>query len=132
MNKLFPILLSTLLFVQSAFINFDDFIQLDELVEHYQFHLKAYGDNFIVFFSKHYGELKEQHDTNDRHEKEQHEQLPFNHNACGHSAASFVLGFQEVDSLLPSFKKFQSSNFYYLDFESSFERPKVFQPPKQS
>jgi len=132
MNKLFPILLSTLLFIQSAFINFDDFIQLDELVEHYQFHSIAYGDNFFVFFSKHYGELKEQHDTNDRHEKKQHEQLPFNHQTFTHSAASFVLGFYEVDALIVFLKKIKSSNFHYLDFASSFEKPKVFQPPKQA
>lgn len=132
MNKLLSLLFATLLFVQSAFINFDDFVQLNELVEHFQFHSNVYGDTIFVFFSKHYGELKENHDKNDSHEKQQHEQLPFNHHSCSHSGNMFVLDFQELESILPIADKQNNINFHYQDFYSSFEKQQVFQPPKQA
>ncbi len=130
MNKLFSIILATLFFVQSTFINFDDLVQLNELVEHFQFHSKAYGDNLAVFFSKHYGELKEKHDKNESNEKQQHEQLPFNHHSCTHSLNVYVLDFHELTSILPISEKQNSTNFYYKDFNSFFEKQQVFQPPK--
>jgi hypothetical protein len=116
--------------MQSALINFDDLAQLNELVEHFQFHSEAYGDNLVVFFSKHYGELKDKHEKNDSHEKHQHEQLPFNHHSCAHSLNVFILDFHESVSLLPIVEKQNTTNFHYKDFYSSFEKQQVFQPPK--
>ncbi len=52
-------------------------MQLDELIEHAQFHKQEYGDTFFVFPSKHYGELKAEHSKNHQEEQKDHEQLPF-------------------------------------------------------
>ncbi len=63
--------------IQSFGLCFDDMVQIDEFIEHAQFHSEAYGDNVIVFISKHYGELKADHEKDHQEEKEDHEKLPF-------------------------------------------------------
>ena len=62
MIKLFSISLSFLILLQSFGISFNDLSQIDEFIEHAQFHSEQYGDNVFVFISKHYGELKTDHD----------------------------------------------------------------------
>jgi len=131
MIKISAILLSSFLFVQSALINFDDFVQLEDLVGHFQFHSKTFGDNLFEFFSKHYGDLRERHENDKQHEKKQHEKLPFNHDSFAHSSSDFVLEYQEFTTLLPVAGNQQNSKFYYTDFHSSFEKQKIFQPPRK-
>jgi len=50
MSKLFAILLSFLILTQSLRIDYDDIIQMDELIEHAQFHKAEYGDNFLSIY----------------------------------------------------------------------------------
>ena len=69
MNKIVTIGISLLILLQGANVHFKDLVELGELMEHYQFHNEEYGDNFIVFFSKHYRELKASH--SDKHQEEQ-------------------------------------------------------------
>ena len=61
--------------MQSIGIHLSDLVQLDEFIEHAQFHSKEYGDNVFVFISKHYGELKAEHDAQHKEEQEEHQQL---------------------------------------------------------
>ena len=68
MTKIGSIAISLLILFQSFNIHLDDVIELDELIEHAQFHSAEYGDNFFVFISKHYGELKAEH--NQQHQEE--------------------------------------------------------------
>lgn len=132
MHKLFAIIFSTLIFIQSTIINFDDVLQLDDFIEHYEFHAVAFGDNFFVYVSKHYGVLKEKHDTNERQEKEQHERLPFNHHTSSNAFTDFVLNLHETNSLV-LFSEIRNSNIFYIqDIFSSYEKQKVFQPPQQA
>ena len=95
--KLFSIFFSFLMLFQSVNINVCDISQIDEFIEHAQFHKEKYGDNFFVFISKHYGNLSVEHSKKHQEEKKEHENLPFNHNI------------QLVSLYLPEFGKADSS-----------------------
>ena len=126
-TKLFSILLSGFILAQSMNIQVKDVYKFNELVEHFQFHADNYGDDVFVFFSKHYGELKDKHSEN--HQKEDHNQLPFSQNINFNSLTVFFLHktkFVIAEKLIIS----QTSNFYYLENYTSIERSDIFQPPK--
>lgn len=131
MVKLFSILMSSLMLVQSVDITFSDIGQLDEFMEHANYHAEKYGDNFLVFISKHYGELKEQHSNDHKEEKGDHEQLPFqNHCHCYSSSSAFVINTfsSELKSLQNPEDKV--TNFYYQLPSSSMHTLGLFQPPQ--
>ena len=60
-TKLFSIVLASFILVQSFNIHLGDILKFDMLLDHAKMHKSKYGDNFFVFLSKHYGELKESH-----------------------------------------------------------------------
>jgi len=130
MIKIVSIATSLLILVQSFNIHFDDIVELDELMEHAQFHAEEYGDNFIVFISKHYGELKAEHSKKHQEEQEDHEQLPFQHQCQTASlsvfvmnqAADFPLEIDLVDNL--------DSNFFYQASYHSLAQEGLLQPPR--
>jgi len=126
--KLFSILTSCLILIQSLNIDFKDIVQLDELIEHSKFHSDTYGDNFFSFIAKHYGELKQTHSKQHQEEKKEHEQLPFNHQSCAHTSLASVL-IQTNIHLLKN-EPIITNNFYYQELYSLFEKTSVFQPPK--
>ena len=117
---------------QSFNIGADDIMQLDELMEHAQFHQQEYGDNFFIFLSKHYGELKAEHSKKHQEEQKDHEELPFQ--CQGHMSS--------VVAFLPSILPFYSnaieiidtteSNFHYFNLYSSLHEKELLQPPKQA
>jgi hypothetical protein len=77
MNRLVATLLSAFLLLQSLPMGPGDLAQLDELLEHARYHKEQFGDSFLTFLDKHYGDLKESHESNHQEERQQHEQLPF-------------------------------------------------------
>ena len=100
MSKLFSISLSLVILIQSLGISIADIAQIDEFIEHAQFHSEQHGDNVLVFISKHYGELKASHEKEHQEEKEDHEQLPFQHQSHISLIPAFVLNtkiFNEID-----------------------------------
>lgn len=119
---------------QTIGISAGDMVQIDEFIEHAQFHSEQYGDNVIVFISKHYGELKADHDKEHQEEKEEHEQLPFNHNNCSHisSLTSFVLNTDKNEFGTTEFSEFRTHNFFYQEPSSSIHSEGLFQPPRNS
>jgi hypothetical protein len=128
-TKLFSILLSGFILVQTLNIQTKDVCKFNELVDHFQYHVNNYGDDVFTFFSKHYGELKDKHREN--HEKEDHNQLPFSQNINLNYLTVFILHkirFAVAEKLIHS----QTSNFYYLENYTSIERSDIFQPPKQA
>lgn len=130
MSKLFSISLSLIIVFQSIGIRFVDIIQIDEFIEHAQFHSEQYGDNVFVFISKHYGELKVDHEKQHQEEKEDHEQLPFQHQYGSFTA--FALIFTKTEFEILRFTKYNTHNFYY-QAPASFLYPKgLFQPPRFS
>ena len=132
MSKLIAILLSTLILTQSLRIDYDDIVQIDDLVEHAQYHKAEYGDNFFVFISKHYGELKEDHSKNHQEEQKDHEQLPFQCHDHIVTITAFVLHkcFLEIESV--ELLELKDNRFHYQSSISSLHKKGLLQPPKHA
>ena len=127
MSKLFAIIFSTLILIQSSNIGIEDISKLNVLVEHAKYHQETYGDNFLEFLSEHYGETMNQHFS----EHQEHEQLPFKHKQdCSQLNHDFTktIHIWKYNSN-QNFSQV-SLNFCYLDSFSLFEKPTVFQPPR--
>lgn len=119
--------------MQSTGFHISDLVQIDDFITHAKFHSEQYGDNVFVFISKHYGELKAQHDKEHQEEQEDHEQLPFN-NHQNHTTAitDFTLQFFKVDiKSLINFER-TSNNFSYIPPSSSLFLETILQPPRHS
>lgn len=131
-NKLFSILLSSLILLQSFGVHYDDIIQLDELIEHAEFHKAQYGDNIIVFLSKHYGDLKLEHQRDHQEEKKDHEKLPFNHSSSITSVADMVINPFKTELNQFEIVDFKVLNFHYQAPTSSIHTEGILQPPRIS
>lgn len=132
MSKLIVILLSGVILLQSFHIGAEDILQLDELLEHAEFHKQEHGDNFFVFLSKHYGELKAEHSKNHQEEKSDHEQLPFQ--CQGHSITIIAsLPFKSTNEF-NEFTPLNSSeaNFHYVNLYASLHEKELLQPPRHA
>lgn len=131
MSKLFAILLSSLILLQSINIDTDDIMQLDELIEHAAFHKAEHGDDFFVFLSKHYGELKAEHSKKHQEEEKDHEQLPFQ--CQGHllTITAFVLQQTFLETNLLLGLNNVEANFHYQTSMSTLHKKGLLQPPKQ-
>jgi|TARA_E500000318_G_scaffold111569_1_gene130621 hypothetical protein len=133
MNKIVIIGISLLILLQGANIHFKDLVEMGELMEHYQFHTEEYGDNFVVFVSKHYGELKVSHSQKHQEEQKDHEKLPFQHQQapCVQHLV-FVLG---SDNFIHSYSEIplaSKGNFHYKISYSHIWGDNPFQPPKHA
>jgi hypothetical protein len=119
--------------MQSFNLGPSDILQLDELMEHAQFHKQEYGDSFFVFLSKHYGELKEEHTKNHQEEQHEHEQLPFQ--CHGHNTsilAFFDIGLHESFDDNMGISISTEANFHYLNLYASLNETELLQPPKHA
>ena len=127
MSKVFAILFSSLILVQSLNISFEDFSKLNVLLEHAKFHQETYGDSFLEFFAEHYGEDMVQH----ANEHQEHEELPFKHkHDCTHIAFDFTAYPRfNLDSNQQNFIQIPF-NFFYKESSSLFEKSSIFQPPR--
>lgn len=132
MTKLFSIATSLLILFQSFNVHFDDIVELDELIEHARFHSEQYGDDFFVFLSKHYGKLKTEHDQKHQEEKEDHEQLPFQHQCQTASLSAFVLNKLPDSPLVLETAVHHAVNFFYQASYHSLAQEGLFQPPRQA
>lgn len=133
MLKITSILISSLILIQSFNIHFDDIVEIDELIEHAQFHAEEYGDNFFVFISKHYGELKAEHSQKHQEEKEDHEQLPFQNQCNLASFSAFVLNQTANDyPVVIDFVYGCDSNYFYQVSYHSLAQEGLLQPPRHT
>jgi len=132
MNKIVIIGISLLILLQGANIHFKDLVELGELVEHYQFHSEEYGDNFMVFVSKHYGELKVSHSKKHQEEQKEHEKLPFQHQTQCAQPLVFVLGNDNLIYSRSEIPMTSKGNFHYEMSYSHIWGDNPFQPPKHS
>ena len=131
MSKLFSILLSSLILIQSIQIGSTDLLQFDELIEHAKFHKQEYGDSFFVFLSKHYGDLKEEHSKKHQEEQKDHEQLPFQFQTQITNTA-FVIQDSDFDTENPESSETNDPNFHYTTSLSTLHKEGLLQPPKQT
>ncbi|TNJ44174.1 hypothetical protein KFZ70_03845 [Tamlana fucoidanivorans] len=128
MSKMIAILYSTLILIQSANINIEDFSKFNVLIEHANYHKDMYGDSFFEFLMEHYGEQVATH-PNDHKE---HDNLPFKkhqHLTCHVNSAFILTSFYLYPHNTPTYKDIPL-NFIYKESTSLFEKPSVFQPPK--
>ena len=133
MLRLSAILLSGLMLLQSLHLGMADLAQLDELLEHARYHQEQYGDSFLTFLSKHYGEQKEQHQQDHREEQPEHEELPFQqvpNQVSGHLHWYLAQRFH-WDGILEN-EESQSHLYYYLHGSPNLFTDGVFQPPRQA
>ena len=127
--KLFSIFISSLILVQSFNIHFGDVLKLNEMMEHAKLHKNRYGDDFLVFLSKHYGELKQSHKKQHTEEEKDHSHPPINHDCNSQLQAPFVINIVSFSIENVQTPK-KSAIFFYQDNFSSFEKQKIFQPPQ--
>lgn len=131
MLKIASIAISFLILIQSFNIGIGEIVELDELIEHAQFHSKEYGDNFMVFLSKHYGELKAEHNQKHQEEQQDHEEMPFQHQVHTVDLSVFVLNDISINTSTPEFTAYSAENYFYQASYSLFEGEGPFQPPRQ-
>ena len=133
MLKACSILIASMILIQGVNFNFGDLVQLDELIEHAQFHKEEYGDNFLVFLSKHYGELKAEHSEKHQEEAPDHEQLPLNQQLSPLLILSpFIIDHQLHADLTVDFPNGNENLFHYSFSNSSLFDLGVFEPPRLS
>ena len=127
MSKVFAILFSSLILVQSLNISFEDFSKLNVLLEHAKFHQETYGDSFFEFLAEHYGENTFQYVN----EHQEHEELPFKHHQdCTHIVFDFTaISHFFIENTQQNLTEIPI-NFFYKESSSLFEKRSVFQPPK--
>lgn len=132
MSKIFSIVLSSVILLQSLGIHYDDIVQMDNLIQHAEFHNDRYGDNIIVFLSKHYGELKADHQREHQEEKEDHEKLPFNDHSHITSVTAFVLDAFSTELNQLELSDYHPPVFHYQAPSSSVHSEGILQPPRFS
>lgn len=132
MIRILSISLSLLILIQSFNISIGEIVEMDELIEHAQFHSEEYGDNFLVFLSKHYGELKSEHSEKHKEEQKDHEELPFQHQMHTPALSAFVIDDLDMITINPNFAVHNSGNYFYLDSHSFLIDKGLFQPPRQA
>lgn len=132
MAKLFSISLSLLILIQSFGFSINDIVQIDEFIEHAQYHNEQFGDNLFVFISKHYGDLKVDHNREHQEEKEDHEKLPFQHQSHISSISVFVLNSNKKEFRAPEFPESKTHHFHYQTPFSSIHLKGILQPPRLS
>lgn len=129
MTKLVAIFYATVILFQSLNISFEDMSKFSVLLEHASYHQEAYGDSFFDFLSEHYdvSSLEYQNDHSE------HQDLPFKHDhkTCCHINTPFIIQHFDFVASYTSFVEIPF-NFFYEESSSLFEKPSVFQPPKQA
>lgn len=106
--------------------------QIDEFIEHAQLHKEKYGDNILVFISKHYGELKTNHEKEHQEDNKDHEQLPFKQLSNLTTTTAFVLNTSKEELKTVEILERKSHHFYYQEPTSSAHTLGLLQPPRQS
>ncbi len=130
MLKLYALFLSTLFFIQSTNIHFEDMQKIGELLEHYNLHHDRYNDSFITFISKHYGDLKESHKKQHQEEEKEHHHDPIHHDCAAQTHIDVCVNTSTYTIKVVKFIESKETNFYYQDKFSTFEKQKIFQPPQ--
>ena len=132
LSKILSISIASLVLLQSVNLHFIDLVELDELLEHYEFHQEEYGDNFLVFVSKHYGELKAEHSQKHQEEQSDHEKLPFQQQTPSIQLVVLFNTLNPFTSSTTEIANSSSANYYYHNFYSFDWADGPFQPPKQA
>ena len=132
MSHLLSISLSFLILIQSFGMGVSDILNTNEFIEHIKYHSEQYGDNLPAFISKHYGELKAKHSRDHQEEKEDHRQLPFQHQTLTTSIHALFFNTRDEELKIFDCLEFKKHTFYYQAPNSSIYLEGFFQPPQHS
>ena len=132
MKTILTIILSISIFMQSINISAIDFINIHEILDHYQKHNELYQDSFSSFIKKHYQEDVSNHldtiDKTDSEHQNEHHKLPKKSNSF--KSLSFVAYFVDDCNVDFSFEYHKTDNFYYTPRLLNCFLDKLFQPPQ--
>ena len=124
--------MSAVILFQSIGLGWNDIAQIDEFIEHAQFHNEQYGDSLFVFISKHYGELKAEHNQEHEEEEREHKKLPFQQQVPTASLIALLLNSNDKEITKAELFEIKERNFYYLMPSTSLHSEELFQPPQRS
>jgi len=129
MKSIINIILAVFILFQGMFSYVDIIFQIDELLEDYQIHQVKYGDDFTTFISKHFGDLRLEHQKQHQKEHQNHK----HHNSTEINMHFDYICFKDfVEIPLKSEILSKENNFSFKNLFSSFEKEKIFQPPRLS
>lgn len=112
--------------IQPMSLGILNFVNLPELVEHYQLHKTEYHNSVVEFLNLHYGTQKKAHED----EHQDHENLPFQQSQFTSSIFYFVAsGIFNIDLIKPE-EEIQHNFGYKLGF-SFLSETDILQPPRQ-
>ncbi len=127
MQKNSSIVLALFILFQGLFAYINISFEINEILADYQIHKTKHGDSVSTFFSKHYGKLKEAHKKEHQEEHKKHK----HHNEMElHFHIDFVCANQTITLAKTVEILTQKLNFHYKDLFSTFEKQKIFQPPR--
>jgi hypothetical protein len=130
--KFFSIIVSLVFLIQSFGIGLVDILHVNDLIEHAKFHNQEHGDNLLVFISKHYGDLKSEHQREHKEEREDHEKLPFQHQSYVTSGITVFLDTSGEDTKsLETCNRIEHRTIYQAS-SSSLHAEGPFEPPRHS
>ncbi len=124
MMRLLAFGLASLLLLQTFSFAAREILKVGELIEHAQLHSEEYGDSFLTFLSKHYGDLRQEHSK----DHEEHEDLPFHHGSI-HLHIAFM---NDTGNTLPVpglFNEDKNLQAIYQEHATRCVPNPVFQPP---
>lgn len=124
------ILLSFSILLQGLNFHLPDMIELQVLIKHLEEHQMSYGDDFITFLDKHYGDLRNEHNQEEHKGSGEHEKLPFKHKVCQLNFSVLINSSVSQDRNLDPVPIPSVQNFYYLDNYSFLDQTDIFQPPQ--
>ena len=124
------ILLSLSILFQGLNLHLSDIIELQALVQHFEEHRSSFGDDFLTFFDKHYGDLRQEHDDEEHKGSDQHEKLPFKQKVCQSSTGVLINSFGNASRNLDMSPMGSSPNYHYLNNYSFLDNSDIFQPPR--
>lgn len=131
MRTIFTVILSSIILFKSVGFTVGDIFQLDDFIEHAQYHNTQYGDTFFEFVSKHYGELKSTHEKEHQEEREDHEKLPCQQTVQVASTIFFIQS-SEIKLNTIEYIELRDVQFHYTSSTSSLHSQKFLQPPRLS
>ena len=127
MKKLFSVLLSLFVLLQSFGVHATDLLSIGAVIEHAQFHEAEFGDDLFTFYQKHFGTSSEEHV--DHQHQDKHEKLPQHDNLCSTVAHVFIVNPTNTITVEASNLNELSLNFFYLEGNSYTLAYDFFQPP---
>jgi len=130
MQKFLTSYLAIIILFQGMFGNTNILFEINELAEDYQIHKEQYHDSFTTFLSKHFGDLKKNHQQQheEEHRQHQHPQSDFNANF----QTDFVPQISTINLHNCMVKEKRNTLFFYKNLFSNFEKQKIFQPPQNT